>query len=233
VTASAETGFPRLLVVGGQSRNIGKTALVVDLIRAFPQADWVAAKITQYGHGVCAMNGETCDCAPRDHGVALDLERDPAGRSDTSRFLAAGARRALWLRVRLGQLDEGWPLLLQELRRLETSERANVIIESNSLLGLVDPSLCLMVLDPAVVDFKASARQFLHRADAFVVRPRIEKEWQGVPKSLLALRPVFCQTAGEGLPDGAIGFVRKTFFGGSVSQMIEGGDFLVDPRPRT
>ena len=48
----------RLLVVGGHTRNIGKTALVVDLIRAFPEAAWTAVKITQYGHGVCSISGE-------------------------------------------------------------------------------------------------------------------------------------------------------------------------------
>ena len=35
--------MPRILVVGGHTRNIGKTQLVVEIIRAFPQARWTAA----------------------------------------------------------------------------------------------------------------------------------------------------------------------------------------------
>src|SRR5947208_13427321 len=54
----------RLIVVGGHTRSIGKTQLVCDVISAFPRANWIAGKITQYGHGVCAQNGEDCDCAP-------------------------------------------------------------------------------------------------------------------------------------------------------------------------
>ena len=60
----------RVVVVGGHTRNIGKTQLVCDLIAALPEAEWIAGKITQYGHGVCAQNGADCDCAP-DEQVAL------------------------------------------------------------------------------------------------------------------------------------------------------------------
>ena len=65
-----------LIVVGGHTRGIGKTALVVDIVRATPEAGWTAVKITQYGHGVCTRHGKACGCAPGEHTVALDEERD-------------------------------------------------------------------------------------------------------------------------------------------------------------
>jgi molybdopterin-guanine dinucleotide biosynthesis protein len=39
-----------LVVVGGHSRNLGKTSLVAGLIRKFRERNWTALKITQYGH---------------------------------------------------------------------------------------------------------------------------------------------------------------------------------------
>ena len=42
-----------IVVVGGQSRNLGKTSVVAGLIAAMRERNWTAAKITQYGHGVC------------------------------------------------------------------------------------------------------------------------------------------------------------------------------------
>ncbi len=203
---------PRLLVVGGQSRNVGKTTLVVDLIRAFPEARWVAVKITQHGHGACSAPGKPCHCAAEGAGVALDVETDRSGRSDTSRFLAAGARRALWLRTRQGQLGQGWPLLLAELDGTETGSAPNVIVESNSVLGVVSPDLYMMVLDSAAGDFKESARKFLHCADAFVVRSCIENQ-EGLAKASNDLRPTFCQPIGEALPIEAAAWVRLKFFG--------------------
>ena len=51
-----------LVVVGGHSRNIGKTSVVAGLIRKLRDHKWTAVKITQYGHGVCSKNGEDCGC---------------------------------------------------------------------------------------------------------------------------------------------------------------------------
>jgi hypothetical protein len=212
-----ETGIgsigARLLLVGGQSRNVGKTSLAVDLIRAFPEAAWTAVKITQYGHGVCALNGESCACAPREHAAALDVEIDPAGPSDTSRMLAAGARRALWLRTKQGRLAEGLPLLRLELGRDPGASSAHLIVESNSLLGFLSPRLYFVVLDPAVADFKESARRYIDRADALVVRRSQDGDWPALPVPRPSGRRVYRQEIGQPLPLGLIEMVRERFFG--------------------
>ena len=54
-----------IVVVGGHTKNIGKTSVVAGLIAALPEMRWTAFKITQYGHGVCSANGEPCDCETR------------------------------------------------------------------------------------------------------------------------------------------------------------------------
>src|ERR1022692_937125 len=89
-----------LIVIGGHSRSVGKTSVVAGLIAALPEFHWTAIKITQYGHGICSANGELCDCATDDHSWAVTEERDHSGESDTSRFLACGATRSLWVRTR-------------------------------------------------------------------------------------------------------------------------------------
>src|SRR2546423_15303320 len=110
----------RVVVVGGHTRSIGKTQLVCDLIDAFPEATWIAGKITQYGHGVCARNGKCCDCAPDEHICALNWEEKGSG-SDSGRFLAAGAKKSFWLRTKKGDLAEGKPLLRSAFRACERS----------------------------------------------------------------------------------------------------------------
>src|SRR5215831_12288073 len=104
----------RLVVIGGHSRSIGKTQLVCDVIAALPLANWIAGKITQYGHGVCATNGRDCDCAPTEHIVALDWEA-AANHTDSGRFLKAGAAKSFWLRTKQGYLAEGMPVLREAL----------------------------------------------------------------------------------------------------------------------
>ncbi|HEX6822772.1 MAG TPA: hypothetical protein VF123_12000 [Candidatus Sulfotelmatobacter sp.] len=175
-----------LVVIGGHSRNVGKTSVVAGLIAALAELRWTAVKITQYGHGICSANGEACDCATADHSWAISEERDPSGDSDTSRFLAAGAARVFWARTEQGRLAEAMPSLRQRME-----EARNVIIESNSILKFVRPDLYLSVLDPETADFKTSAREFLDRADAVILHEVPKTAWESVSLKPVAGRLMF------------------------------------------
>ncbi len=153
-----------VVVVGGHTRNIGKTSVVAGLIAAMPEMHWTAFKITQFGHGVCSANGEPCDCETAEHTIAVSEERDRTSGTDSSRYLAAGAARSLWVRTRVGQLSEAMPRVRQEIAKAE-----NAIVESNSILRFLQPDLFVSVLDPATRDFKESAKRYLDRADAIVL----------------------------------------------------------------
>jgi hypothetical protein len=208
----------RVLVVGGHTRSIGKTELVCDVIRAFPEENWVAGKITQYGHGVCAQNGLDCGCAPDVHSYAISWEQDKSSGTDSSRFLAAGARRSFWLRTKQGFLAEGLPLLrkaLDELRVEGTAEPPTLILESNSVMQFLIPSLYFAVIDASRNDFKDSARAALDRADALVLRgamaenPLAEPQWIKLPAHLMSEVPSVRQLEGEPLPKPLQALVRR------------------------
>jgi hypothetical protein len=195
----------RYIVVGGHTRSIGKTSLVVDVIEALPEAAWTAVKVTQYGHGVCSEHGEPCDCASATHAAILDEETDRSGRTDSSRFLVAGARRSLWLRTRQGDLAEGMPLLRAALEGAE-----NIILESNAVLGFIRPALFLVVLDPLLPDFKESTQRHMDRADAFVFRNALTgTAWEGISQRLVQAKPAFEQRLGEPLPGALLALIRE------------------------
>ena len=200
----------RVVVVGGHTRSIGKTQLVCDVISAFRSANWIAGKITQYGHGVCAQNGENCDCAPDEHVCAINWETQVDTGTDSARFLAAGARRSFWLRTKQGFLAEGLPLLrnaLEQTKEAGGAELPPVIVESNSLLQFLKPSLYFAVVDPAKDDFKDSARAALDRADALVLRGTADAltaagpTWTKLPARLLKEKPSVSQREGDPLPE--------------------------------
>lgn len=181
-----------VVVVGGHTRNIGKTSVMAGLIAALPEMRWTAVKITQYGHGICSANGEACDCATADHTIAVSEERQRESGTDSSRYLAAGALHSFWVRTQQGELHEAMP----KVRRLiEMAE--NIIIESNSVLRFLRPDLAVSVLDPSVEDFKASALRFLDRVDALVMPvsardlPQHGPAWAGVSAQLVERKPKF------------------------------------------
>src|SRR5208282_4039333 len=83
-----------VIVVGGGGRGAGKTALVCGLMRALPEISWTAVKITTHEHGKASPIWE---------------ETTPGETTDTARYLAAGARRALLVTAGDGatELDAG------------------------------------------------------------------------------------------------------------------------------
>jgi molybdopterin-guanine dinucleotide biosynthesis protein len=210
----------RLIVIGGHTRSIGKTQLVCDVIRTFPRTEWIAGKITQYGHGACAQNGENCECAPTEHVCALDWETRSDSGTDSARFLQAGARRSFWLRTKQGYLAEGLPLLREALEEISKGMdgvmNSAVIVESNSLMQFVKPSLYFAVIDPMKDDFKQSAQMALDRAHALVMRGEIQGDappaplWMKLPEQLLREKPSVLQREGEPLPEPLWALVHRT-----------------------
>ena len=158
-----------VVVVGGGGRGVGKTALACGIIAALKEMQWVAVKIARHEHGLESPVWE---------------ESDAGEGSDTARFLAAGARRAFLLTAAdgaaiKGTLDELWA-------RVERD--ANVLIESNRVLDLVQPDLCLMVKAVEDVAEAKTSYDFVTRlADAVVIPGTVDEHREGLkPEFALA-----------------------------------------------
>ncbi|HEY0564415.1 MAG TPA: hypothetical protein VGC88_02460 [Terriglobales bacterium] len=198
-----------IVVIGGHSRNVGKTSVVAGLIAALPEHRWTAVKITQFGHGVCSTTGDSCDCQPGadEHSWAVTEERSRDGDSDTSRYLVAGAVQSLWVRTRQGMLAEAMPRL-----RRRIAGAGNVIIESNSVMRFMKPDLYLPVLDRGTADFKNSARDYLDRADAVLMHEESRSllpQWKDVSVQLFAGKPILWIRHGDYTPVELVDFVRQ------------------------
>jgi hypothetical protein len=194
-------------VIGGQRRKVGKSALVVDLIKAFPKYKWTAIKITPYTKYGCPVKGRSCGCGPSEHTFSIRIEKPKGRRTDTSRFLAAGAQQAIWVETKRGRVKDALAHLA-----LALGDAENVIAESNTIVKYWRPDLFLLVLDPSEVDFKTSAQAVMRAADAFVFRSPFaggaHPKGGKIPKSG---RPRFVQALGRGLPDNLQEFVRQRF----------------------
>jgi hypothetical protein len=89
-----------------------------------------------------------------------------------------------------------------------------LIVESNSFMHFVKPSLFLAVLDPAKEDFKDSARAALDRADALVIRGEGisaggEPPWMKLPAKILREKPSVRQREDEPLPEPLVALVKR------------------------
>ncbi len=178
-----------LVVVGGQSRNVGKTNVIAGLISALASLNWTAVKITPHEHGLSP-----------DQNFAVSEESKRTGSKDTSRYLAAGARRALLVQARPGAVQEAMSAVLRQL-----ASAGNAIVESNAVMDFVRPDLYLIVLDPGVADFKESAGQHLSQADAIIAT---EGSFPEDIAALIAGKPVFRVNPQGSVPADLVEFVR-------------------------
>jgi len=147
-----------LIVIGGHARNVGKTSVGTAIVAAWPQYQWTAVKISSHWHE------EEKNAADENAGniCRIDEELLSSG-TDTGRYIAAGAARAFWVRVRQGRMQKAFPQLMPVL-----SSSSHVIIESNGIVRYVQPDLYLMVVRCGVADFKESALETLPLAHAVV-----------------------------------------------------------------
>jgi hypothetical protein len=191
----------KMVVVGGNSHGIGKTSVVAGIIGALPHRNWLAIKLTRLGYDAAsgARSGEGRENHHRagTSAFAIREERDRSGTTDTSRFLAAGAQRALWITVAYEAMEAALPEILRAI-----GGRENVIMESNSILRFFEPNVYLSLLDPSTSDFKASAREYLHRADVLLSLGPLPETlpWTGVSLDTARRKSVFVLGSNRGTP---------------------------------
>jgi len=138
----------RCLLVGGHSRGVGKTALVVELLRALHWPLVFTVKVSSHRHGVATVIHE---------------DQTPSPHTSTGRCLEAGAERAFLCRCPDERLADA-ARLVRELR----AAGSDVIVESNRMSALVEASLTFFVASDRISDWKTSSAVCLSQADAVV-----------------------------------------------------------------
>jgi hypothetical protein len=112
------------------------------------------------------------------------------------------------LREALGDAASGdWRVDGESQAENKDVKSTALIVESNSLMQFVKPSLYFAVLDPMKDDFKESAQLALDRAHALVMRAGVGGDespaplWMNLPAQLMKEKPSVLQREGEDLPE--------------------------------
>lgn len=190
------------IVVGGHSRNVGKTSVVAAILSSWAHLQWTALKVSPHRHA-----GNACAPEPQPPDFcSIEEEFDRGSGKDTGRYLAAGAARSFWVRIEEGRLQEAIPRLTPVLH-----SSPNAIIESTSIVQYIRPDLFLMVLRCGADDSKVSARTHLARADAVVAvhRGTAVPRWRDLPGGVPEGTPVFPVQDPQTMPPGLEEFLRR------------------------
>jgi molybdopterin-guanine dinucleotide biosynthesis protein len=150
---------PVVIGIGGYASEVGKTTLLCELLRAFPDAE--AIKTTRGHYRSCGKDPHAC-C------VSHLLGAEPLVRSgreatyergkDTGRYWDAGAANVHWVIATDEQLGKG---IQQALERVQSPM---VFVEGNSFSEFVQTDCMLMVKGGVDQKLKKSAKKVIERA---------------------------------------------------------------------
>jgi len=170
---------PIIIGVGGFNSDVGKTTLMCELLKWFPE--WEAIKTTRGHYRSCGKDPHAC-C------VSHLLSEEPLVRSgrdetyekgkDTGRYWDAGAANVHWLICTDNQVEKG---IREALARVKSP---GVLVEGNSFTQFVQPDHFVMVRRADDDKMKTSARRTIDKVTAIYVSDLtgdVENEIQYVP----------------------------------------------------
>ena len=135
----------KMLLIGSDQRNVGKTTLACELINKYSKDYNIAAiKITPLSKKHPDHTVES-DSDRWEKGYDIVREKENSGKTDTSKFFAAGAQQSFWLRVFDENLLEGFTSVLKEV-----GEDVIIICESTSLVKFIKPGVFIMITADSV-----------------------------------------------------------------------------------
>ena len=147
---------PTTVAVSGVASNVGKTTLVCELLKHFPE--WEAIKISRGHYRSCGKEPDRC-CVGEllgERPVILSGRPDTYSLGkDTGRYWDAGARNVHWLICTNSQLHEGTS---EVLRRVDSQ---GVIVEGTSFIGRIEVDFSILVVRWPLTEIKSGALKVL------------------------------------------------------------------------
>ena len=150
----------------------GKTSLLLAILQAFPGAFTTAKFTTIYrDEQFCPVGNSGCPCHRLEGSYLLceDLNVLAQPDTDTGKLVQAGARQTLWGVAR----QDGYPALVDLLRRDRFRENTVLLTEGNTVLGHLAPDLLLFVVNPLLPRdwWKGDSERLMEAADLLVINP--------------------------------------------------------------
>jgi hypothetical protein len=141
--------YPNLLLVGGSNRNVGKTTLILNLIKKYKaQFSIIGLKVSSIQPGEDQFHGTHLNL---ESNFEVYEETNKDGQKDTSKMLIAGAKKVYYIR----STDE---LIPQAFNSLQSKIPPNVMIicESISLRKHLIPGVFILIQDARSENIKQS-----------------------------------------------------------------------------
>jgi len=150
---------PNMVMIGGNSRNSGKTTMACSIIgKLSVTEDVIGLKVTSICPGEDDFHGHHTE--DESSGFSIFEELNPGSDKDTSRMLRAGSSHVYYIRVSEELIEK---TLLHFLSTYINKQL--IVCESRSLRGIINPGLFLMMMRLPAVNKRKDVAAYLTLAD--------------------------------------------------------------------
>jgi hypothetical protein len=156
---------PNLILIGGNTRNIGKTTLACGIIRLFTASEKITAlKVTSIYKNDEIHHGEHELIQGKDFSITPETHIEKP--KDTSKMLMAGASASYYIQAMDHAVEEAWQAFLKIVPANHL-----MVCESRSLRRIVEPGLFIYLKSSTVKEEKPYSLWLEGLADKVLVDP--------------------------------------------------------------
>ncbi len=151
--------IPKMVMIGGNSRNSGKTTLACSIItKLAATCEVIGLKVTSIRPGEEDFHGNHPEDLNDDFSIFEEL--NPDSSKDTSKMLKAGASHVYYIRVSETHIENA--LLYFKTRYIK---KQIIVCESRSLRRIINPGLFLIMMRIPAVGKTKDIAEYLIQAD--------------------------------------------------------------------
>lgn len=160
---------PKLLLVGGNTRHIGKTTLICEIITAFSKVMPITAlKVSSIYKNDTPHHGK--HDFPALHDFEITKETGFLNQKDTAKMLKYGALESYFIRAYEGAVEQSWNKLLRMI-----PARHLLVCESRSLRRFIEPGLFIYLKISKVEMEKPDSLWLESQADKILLDPEAQE----------------------------------------------------------
>ncbi|RLD68188.1 MAG: hypothetical protein DRI95_03630 [Bacteroidetes bacterium] len=161
----------KILLIGGATRNVGKTNFSCAVIKEFSKVhSIIGLKIKTLYQGDSFFHGK--DHNPLIGNYRIIEEFDNSGDEDTMRMLKAGAKQVFRIKVKSEFIKKAFDDFLQQI-----PDGSFILCESNSLRKVIKPDVFLMIKHKNSNEIKPSAKELEPLADKIILTDGVKHDF--------------------------------------------------------
>lgn len=161
----------QILLIGGATRNVGKTTFSCAVIEEFSKThSIIALKIKTLYEGDNFFHGKDRNPLKGDYRIIEALDNN--GDEDTMRMLKAGAKQVFRMKVKSDFIKTAFDDFFGQI-----PDNRFILCESNSLRKVIEPDLFLMIKHKNSNEIKPSAKELEHLADKIIFTDGVKHDF--------------------------------------------------------